>query len=252
MSFSMNDLKSVAVTALALGAAFTQSANAGDIATLDVIGFSKDGKYLAFEQYGTQDGSGFDYSEIFFVDVARNTYAANPVRVLIEDDGDGTSDRVARVEATAKALPFLVALGIESGNTGRKVVSHPLSDLSADPYSVRFSTSHYVARGYHWDDYRLDLKVSGKKGDCYAEHAPKLLEVTLTNGTEKTQRTLQKDKRVPRSRGCVIDYRIQDVYVYENGTSERAPKYVAAFLNVTTPGFEGDDVMYMVVTGELN
>ena len=50
--------------------------HAGDYAELNYIGVSKDGKHLAFEEYGTQDGSGYPYSNIYFIDVDKNVYAA--------------------------------------------------------------------------------------------------------------------------------------------------------------------------------
>src|SRR5690606_36811639 len=39
---------------------------AGDTASLDVLGYSPDGKVFAFEEYGIADGSGFPYSNIYF------------------------------------------------------------------------------------------------------------------------------------------------------------------------------------------
>ena len=42
--------------------------NAGDSAERRAMGFSVDGRYFAFEQFGIQDGSGFPYADIFIVD----------------------------------------------------------------------------------------------------------------------------------------------------------------------------------------
>ena len=38
-------------------------------ATFKFLGFSQDGQYAAYEQYGYQDGSGFPYSEIIVLQV---------------------------------------------------------------------------------------------------------------------------------------------------------------------------------------
>ncbi|MBZ9963064.1 DUF2259 domain-containing protein [Mesorhizobium sp. B292B1B] len=35
------------------------AARAGDVAELEILGFTKDGGVFAFEEYGVQDGSGF-------------------------------------------------------------------------------------------------------------------------------------------------------------------------------------------------
>lgn len=54
---------------------------------------------------------------------------------------------------------------------------------------------------------------------------------------------LQQDKIIPASRQCPSLYRIEQVWYYEGK--------IAAFLNYNKQGFEGDDLRYMVVTGEL-
>ena len=46
---------------------------AGDRALADFIGFSEDGRYFAFEEYGVQDGSGFPYSTIYVIDLTDDT-----------------------------------------------------------------------------------------------------------------------------------------------------------------------------------
>ena len=51
---------------------------AGDYADLKFIGFSADGRYLAFEESGAWDGAGGDYATTYFVNVAKNTYALPP------------------------------------------------------------------------------------------------------------------------------------------------------------------------------
>jgi hypothetical protein len=49
---------------------------AGDYSQLNFIGFSRDGKYLAFEEYGVKFPDEEGYSSIFFVDTMKNAYAA--------------------------------------------------------------------------------------------------------------------------------------------------------------------------------
>ena len=47
---------------------------AGDRAQLDLIGYSADGSYFAFEEFGVQDGSGFAYSSIYVVDLVDDSW----------------------------------------------------------------------------------------------------------------------------------------------------------------------------------
>ena len=90
---------------------------AGDFATLNFIGFSKDGRYLAFEEYGTQDGSGFPYSSIYFIDVAKNAYAAKSINVRL--DSETATERQARAKAKLNAAASLRRLRIVERNIGR-------------------------------------------------------------------------------------------------------------------------------------
>ena len=62
---------------------------AADGAQSRAIGFSPDGKYFAFEQYGVQDGSGFEYADIFVIELASDTWVkGTPVKVMDREEGD--------------------------------------------------------------------------------------------------------------------------------------------------------------------
>ncbi len=54
---------------------------AGDRAQIDLIGYSDDGSYFAFEEFGIQDGSGFAYSSIYVVDLVDDSWVVGtPIR----------------------------------------------------------------------------------------------------------------------------------------------------------------------------
>lgn len=228
---------------------FAMSVNtlAGDYANLNFIGFSKDGKHLAFEEYGTQDGSGYPYSTIYFINTEKNSYAAAPVMIKIEKET--ATETQARNRAALAASKKLRELKIVRGNTGTHTVSRLLTDLTYEKKSnessetVRFA--EIIASMYHKGDYELTLQtIETKTKDCepYEMDVFKF-ELALKDRENDTRRVLQKDNELPKSRGCAIEYRIQDVYLYENK--------VAVFINVFTPGFEGPDMRFMVVTGNV-
>ena len=55
---------------------------AGDRALFQPIGFSADGRYFAFEEYGVQDGSGFPYSNTYILDLPADKWVnGTPVRM---------------------------------------------------------------------------------------------------------------------------------------------------------------------------
>lgn len=61
---------------------------AGDAASYDDIGFSADGKYYLFGQYGKLDKTYVPWAEIFTVDVAANTYVKGDVFTSKEKSPD--------------------------------------------------------------------------------------------------------------------------------------------------------------------
>lgn len=220
---------------------------AGDYAALNVLGFSKDGRYLAFEEFGTQDGSGFPYSNIYFIDVAKNAYAARRVAVTIESET--AVEDTARKRASLLAAKRLRRLGIVNGNLGRLVVSHLMTDMTfdgkGDEPSRPIKFAEEVGSMYRRGDYELSLgQTTIKTKDCEVfEDETKLLELKLTNNEDDTSRFLQKDATLPNSRGCAMDYRVQAVYLYK--------ELIAVFVGVFTRGFEGPDMRFMAVTGKL-
>lgn len=273
----------LSVGLLLLTAALSVPVLAGDYAQLNFIGFSKDGKYLAFEEFGMSVPEMKGYSTIYFVDTAKNAYAAPSVSSSIEDSEmdtyDYSFDSAARRRALAKAGPVLKRLGIVMGNTGRQVISRPLTDVtdeSAPPYepkSVVFAPDRRqsMLNGRFY----LTLRSVAANQVCKAAEDPELVEYVGAGGipfpkiTENPNRktsdkekqklysfelalkigdadktiVLQKAISPPAERGCSIDHRIEAVNLYKN--------QIAVFIGVFTPGFLGDDVRLKVVTGKI-
>ena len=104
---------------------FIAPAYGGDMSTPVLIGFSKDGRYVAFERYGIQDGSGYAYSDIYIVNVYKNSWASRPFRLsedLVETHGTGdTAEAIIRKKNVQRAFTTLNRFGIIKGNKGRIV-----------------------------------------------------------------------------------------------------------------------------------
>lgn len=221
---------------------------AGDYATLNFIGFSKSGKYLAFEEHGVQDGSGFPYSTFYVVNVETNSYAAGPFRVRLENET--ASAQQARTKAKLAAAASLKKFGIVAGNTGKLVISRLLTDLSLrklnDPESrtKKINFAEYVDSMYTEGDYELTLDlIPVKPKSCEYEEFPVYqIALALRDNRTETTKVLQKDSAVPASRDCPIGYDMQYVYLYKD--------YIAVFINYHNTGFEGPDLRYIVATGK--
>lgn len=215
---------------------------AGDAATVNVIGFSSDGSYLAVEQYGMQDGSGFAWSEILFIDVQQNSYAANPEQILGDQEETLATVRSAVFRASREKL---LELKIETTQLGKRLVHHPLTDQSADPHQITFSSTDPLY-GLYYESFELRLTESDSTQRCdyWPDAAIRKLRLTLTD-PEKVVHVLQDDQQVPASRGCALRYRIQDVYLYQASA-------IAVFINLFSPGFEGENMRFLVITATLN
>jgi predicted secreted protein len=234
--------------ALTLAALSASPALAGDFANLGFVGFSRDGRYLAVEEYGSQDGSGYPYANIYFIDTAKNTYAAPRVAVMIENES--ASEASARTRAAALAAAKLKRFGIVKDNSGKLLVAHLMTDTTYDDGSNKDSGLKVTFDEEVWSMrrqgfYEITLKpVKTKVKDCEAyEQDTFMLELMLTDQSTDTSRLLQKDTSLPAARGCALSYSLQNVYLYKG--------LLTVLIQVYTQGFEGPDMRYMVVTGKL-
>jgi predicted secreted protein len=244
--------KLIAVAILSL----SSLAFAGDAAKLTHIGFSGDGKSYAFMQSGVQDGSGFAYAEIKFLDTANNKYSASAVTAL--QDEDDTISTLADIEdkALKSAEATLKSLQISTSLKGDVLVSRKISDLEARKLKeVSFSNGAIIG-GLQAPQYKVKLSTSKVKtaadSYCIEEGSAKKMKLELVNLQSKKTVVLQEDKTLPASRGCVHNYEIEDVVVINPDQSSELAAKVVVLIRVFTLGFEGEDVRYMAVSGSLN
>jgi predicted secreted protein len=219
---------------------------AEDTATLNFLGFSKNGKYLAFQQYGVTDGKGAAYAMLYFIDVVGNNYQEKPIET-IEDYKSGSPAGTA-AQDTVRQLNLdqgkaqLKDLGIEGENFGTKVISHQIYDIDINSHATHFTLERQGKVKY---EVSLEEHATKPEMDCNAAPTDVVgFTLNFKRGEDTKPKILQHDNKVPKSRGCPVGYHIQDIYVYKN-------KYLAVFIHVYTPGFEGKNTRYLVVTGVL-
>lgn len=247
----MKNIKTYFLSIAILLFASSASVFAGDFARLNVIGFSADGKYLAFEEYGTQDGSGFPYANIYFIETAKNSFAAQPVKIRVESET--ATEATTRVKAKTSAAATLKKLKIIAGNVGEMVVARLITDLSVNGFENAGDDKHKTIKftdermsSYFQNEFELNLKTSEAKIKSCADYLdlPVLkfdLILKNTRADNAAPKILQSDKTLPESRNCPFAYSIQNVYTFKNK--------IAVFMNVFTSGFEGPDMRFMAVTG---
>jgi predicted secreted protein len=220
---------------------------ASDAPETVAIGYSPDGRYFAFEQYGTQDGSGFPYSDAFVVDLETNSWVAGtPIRTLIEDETATLG--ATRQKSMSEVSDALTALKISE--PAFTLASMPATEVQADrttvtfdPYYRHMGGSVPVAAADLWGSrYTLRVMTSEalpKPAHCKDYEEPVMaLKITLTDLKSGTEQMVYQDTDIPKSRGCPTGYDIDKVLA---PAAESQDKRLVALIGVYRFGFEGQD-----------
>ncbi|MEE9413238.1 MAG: DUF2259 domain-containing protein [Methylococcales bacterium] len=240
------------LASLIIGFCIITTSRAGDLAELQVIGFSPNGEYFAFEQYGIQDGSGFPYSDIFIINTASDTWIpGTPIRVVINDESSSLS--AARDISAQRATPLLSQFNISQP-------AHPLlnhlvkqDDNSTGQFNIKIektkSTNTSESR-----EYFLNLKQWEIKEARCQDYGmvPKLFRLSISpaNQNQSSTRILHEDSALPRSRGCPLEYGIHSVLI--SSQDKQKTKAIAVILNVFLMGYEGRNQRFLAITSQLD
>lgn len=230
--------------ALFASAFFAVSVKAADNAERAIIGFSPDGRYFAFEQYGVQDGSGFPYSEIFLVDLDTNDWVKDsPVREILQSET--ALVRAARAKAAKSAGALLKKF--RTAEPGELLASQPPTEASDDRHRLSFD-AYYASRSQQPGDayaLRLELVPFAAPDGCYAEDGKQMgFRLAIAGKGSEAATEIYRDRSIPASRHCPRDYDIADVIAYR---SPSAGERHVALIGVYTPGFEGLNRRFLAV-----
>jgi predicted secreted protein len=235
----------------ALAISVSTSAWSGDAAFLNIIGFSADGRYFAFEQYGIQDGSAFAYSDVMITDLEKDELVkGTPIRVIAPDEQ--ASQNSIRTKARGHAAETLKILHIDQ----------PAEIIGSNPITERVNDRKTMAFNLYFDglggqltplqlskdnDFELLLKSVSLPvaKDCYAEDGKAngfSLSIRKTATGVVTEK--YKDTSVPTSRHCPSDYDIDTIASYRD---DKDNSIFVAVIAVYQQGFEGPDRRFIVV-----
>ena len=217
---------------------------AGDAANFAALGFSADGRYFGYEEFGVQDGSGFPYSNIFILDVAEDKWVGgSPFRVRHDEESPTLAG--VRTEAMAKAAGALAELDItepaviealngdgEVGHHGTTLVFGARGfgmDPPPNPVTLEIETFESTSTVRCVEDFSFDPPVG--------------FALTLEAGGKTTE--LHRDASVPASRNCTVAYRPFGIVAPVNWSwLGRTP---VAIISVFSHGFEGPDRRFIAV-----
>lgn len=214
-------------------------AMAGDYAERNVIGFSPDGAYFAFVEYGVQDGSGFPYANAYVIATATDSWAKDtPVRVRIDDET--ASVATAYAEAINGIRPVIEQFAIAT--PAIVLASSPLTEVTDDPHQATFLLRMPVPPDTS-QAFALNLtETTLPAADCPDMGEPFkgfTLDLRLPDGST---RRLNEDKGIPSSRRCPVSYRISEVL------TDPSRSVLAVLIDVMAVGFEGPDRRFLAVT----
>jgi len=192
--------------------------------SLNVIGYSGDGRSLAFEHYGMQDGSGFAHADIFVTNRAGNTWVKGPPFQIVAKSEEPTAPAIL-IQAVAAAAKILK----EHDITGPAdiLVLNPVMEILADRKSVVFNAVYhgFADRPAPFGtpvEGRYDLKLItlhfAAGNGCPTEDGKVtgyalLIRNTSANAFSRAYR----EKSAPTSRLYSIDYEIEAVASVPNG-----------------------------------
>ena len=227
-----------ATALLAASLALATPALAGDRAQFNPIGFSDDGRYFAFEEFGIQDGSGFPYSSIYVLDLPADKWVGTPVRV--RDDSEDARIQDVRAEAATKAAGVLAQSRIDY--PAMTVALNADGEPDAAAYSLRFGRPGYGLDPVQSESL-LEIEVFDlpPAEDCAIMDNETKGFALKVDGVEITRDSGQ----VPKSRGCVMDYRVHAVIAPSD--VDVVPSVPVAIVSVYPYGFEGPDRRFIAV-----
>jgi predicted secreted protein len=213
------------------------------MALIDFIGFSRDLRYFAFEEYGVEDGSGSSYSSIYVIDLAQDRWVAGtPFRDKAFEDSEALAATREKVRQAARAT--LAELGIDlpaqvAALFGDGLIHEPASRL-------RFGFPAHHAPGATEGEYTLELETFDlpPTQECteQIESPPRGFALSLTAGA--SSREIHRDAELPKSRGCPTAYRLYAVLLpYCCGDVPTGVAIVSSYPR----GFEGPDRRFLAV-----
>jgi predicted secreted protein len=223
------------------------AAEAGDVAEIEILGFSHDGGIFAFEEYGVQDGSGFPYANRYYIDTKTDKFLkGTPVRARIDDEGATMVD--ARRKAREGSQIFIEDSELAQ-NRGHTAAFNAVTELSADPYRVVVNPRPVFPPIDAPVEFRLEQFPLTAQDRCEGLGEPAGFRLLRINASENGKTVLlHEDKALPQSRNCPTGYRIGGVQTFFDG--KNGPVF-AVLIAVQGVGFEGPDYRWIAVTGKL-
>lgn len=215
---------------------------------VNMIGFSKNGRYVAYEITFYDDMAGSGYKKVRFVDVPANRFVQT-VTVWDQNDRPGNDENKIQKQIDHYLLKYRIVLG----NTGERLFQ---DETFANPTHyqlpnaltkvVRNVSIRNFKRKASNNTYQIILKeIKSNSTHCKSRlqnsRKTKIFELSMIQ--QDSLKILQKDTKLFKSRQCPFAYGIHQIIQYDDK--------ICVFLDSWTPGSEGPNVRKLIVTGNL-
>ncbi len=217
---------------------------AADMAEYRVLGYSKDGRHFAFEQYGIQDGSGFAFSDVFVLDLEADIWMpGSPYRERADDETTPLED--VRAAAVARAMADHASLGFMP--RFRLLASASPLEVPSREASLGFYPRPILNPIDPLHTLTLTVLPMESPRDCFGMVETAGFELLLDIEGQGTE-AVHRDQRLPSSRACPADYGLAAILAPFNEAAGRA----VALISVYQLGFEGLDRRFLAVPLDLS
>lgn len=219
--------------------------HAGDTAEVNLLGFNAGAKIFAFEEFGTQDGSGFPYANRFYIDTATDKFLpGTPIRVRIDDENADVE--TARKQAAEQSQKILADSALTPGYLA---AFNAVTEESADPFRIVANPMPFFppivdSVGIKLEEIDMPLPQA-----CEGQEGIKGFKLTRFDPKTNAEiAVLHLDKAIPASRYCPQGYRLSALYAQPDTNGGGT---FAVLIAVRSVGFEGPDHRWIAVTGKL-
>ncbi|MBY5665362.1 DUF2259 domain-containing protein [Rhizobium leguminosarum] len=188
---------------------------AGDIANIQPIGFSADGKVFGFQEFGIEESGNLPYSNTYFIDTDDGHYLEGTPFHTELTDKDANLSKARRQNLTA-ARSQMDKYDLLT-NPGLIAAFNPPTELGSPSKTIRYTT--LATDGPPKAPYTLSLgemPVPTPK-DCAAVDRRVIgfsLQMIEKEGAPNRQAARQATA-VPAERVCSVEYRIGGAVVYQ-------------------------------------
>lgn len=190
----------------ALPAAAQTSASVPPPAMFDLIGYSQNGRYLAYEVYGYRGEDALPFSEVHLLDtVERRWVIGSPI--IVEASKAGTSIDETRREARDRAAGLIADFQV--ARPAFLAAFNGDGSIGSEPNQLRFGIPG-PGGSAPAVEFTLDLSTFATiaAGPCAGlmDELPKGFRLDISSFGQTS--SIYEDGSLPRSRGCPSSYRI--------------------------------------------